>query len=29
VQNGLLTHYRGFTDSFDTRERESATILRF
>ena len=29
VQNGLLTHYRGFTDSFDTLERESGAVLRF
>jgi ketosteroid isomerase-like protein len=29
VQDGLLTHYRGFTDSFDTVERESGTVLRF
>ena len=29
IRDGLLTHYRGFTDSFDTVERQSGTILRF
>ncbi len=29
VRDGLLTHYRGFTDSFDTVERESGAILKF
>lgn len=29
VQNGLLTHYRGFTDSFDMVDRESGKIIKF